>query len=71
MATVGKVRVEPERGQRDPVAVTAWLDARGGEEAAVRALVADLTALAGELDGAVTEESWTPTTRFDADLPTG
>jgi len=68
VATVGKLRIEPGAVNAVPSAVTAWLDARGSDEAAVRALVAELTTLAGELDGVVTDESWTPTTRFDPDL---
>jgi beta-ureidopropionase / N-carbamoyl-L-amino-acid hydrolase len=68
VATVGKVAVEPNAVNAVPSAVTAWVDARGSDESAVHALVADLTALAGELDGEVSNESWTPTTRFDADL---
>ncbi len=68
VATVGKVQVAPNAVNAVPSAVTAWLDARGGDEAAVQALVAELSTLAGELDGVVTSESWTPTTRFDADL---
>ena len=58
VATVGKVRVEPERRQRDPVARSpAWLDARGAD--------AERGAARSSADGSprpaarVTEESWT------------
>src|SRR3954471_3719514 len=65
VATVGKVRVEPNGVNAIPSAVTAWLDARGPLEAAVRSVVADVGAAAGSTP---VEESWTPTTTFDADL---
>ena len=42
VATVGKVRVEPDGVNAIPSHVTAWLDARGADEAAVRRVVADL-----------------------------
>jgi N-carbamoyl-L-amino-acid hydrolase len=65
VATVGKVRVEPNGVNAIPSAVTAWLDARGPAEGAVRAVVADVGEAAGV--GPV-EESWTPSTDFDASL---
>lgn len=71
LATVGKVRVEPNGVNAIPGHVTAWLDARGADEERVRALVTDLAAgLAGatspDAAGAtVTEESWTGLTTFD------
>ena len=65
LATVGKVRVEPNGVNAIPSAVTAWLDARGPTEDAVRALVADVGTAAG---AAPVEESWTPDTRFDPQL---
>jgi len=65
LATVGKVRVEPNGVNAIPSAVTAWLDARGPAEDAVRALVADVGTAAG---AAPVEESWTPDTRFDPQL---
>ena len=68
VATVGKVRVEPGGVNAVPSHVTAWLDARGPAERAVRATVAGVLDAAGELGGAHEEESWTPTTRFDAAL---
>lgn len=64
LATVGKVQVEPNGVNAIPSAVTAWLDARGPVEDAVRAIVSDLGAVHGE----PTQESWTPTTAFDAAL---
>ncbi len=65
LATVGKVRVEPNGVNAIPSAVTAWLDARGPVEDDVRAVVADVGRAAGTVP---VEESWTPTTSFDADL---
>ena len=65
LATVGKVRVEPNGVNAIPSTVTAWLDARGPAEDAVRALVADVGGAAGT---APVEESWTPDTRFDPQL---
>ena len=65
LATVGKVRVEPNGVNAIPSAVTAWLDARGPAEDAVRALVADVGSVAGTVP---VEESWTPDTRFDPQL---
>lgn len=70
LATVGKTRVEPGGVNAIPSAATAWLDARGPAEAAVRAALADLTASAAADGGVISEESWTPVTRFDADLAT-
>jgi N-carbamoyl-L-amino-acid hydrolase len=65
LATVGKVRVEPNGVNAIPSAVTAWLDARGPAEDAVRALVADVGGAAGTDP---VEESWTPSTHFDDGL---
>jgi len=70
VATTGKVVVEPNGINAIPSRVTGWLDARGTDEDAVLALVADLTAEAGAVRTAVTQESWTATTRFDAGLVT-
>ncbi|MFX0539132.1 allantoate amidohydrolase [Ornithinimicrobium sp. Y1847] len=68
VATVGKVHVTPGGVNAIPSHVTGWLDARGADETQVRALVEDLTTQMGEHSAAATEESWTPTTRFDGDL---
>lgn len=68
VATVGKVRVEPGGVNAIASHVTAWLDARGADEDAVRATVADIERDAADLGGATAEESWTPPTAFDADL---
>jgi N-carbamoyl-L-amino-acid hydrolase len=65
LATVGKVRVEPNGVNAIPSAVTAWLDARGPDEDDVRAVVADVGTAAGT--GPV-GESWTPSTAFDPGL---
>jgi beta-ureidopropionase / N-carbamoyl-L-amino-acid hydrolase len=83
LATFGKVRVEPNGVNAIPSHVTAWLDARGADEARVRALVAELSGSASTqpartrpralTSGAgpqlkITEESWTATTVFDVVL---
>ncbi len=68
VATVGKVRVEPGGVNAIPSHVTAWLDARGADEDAVRATVRGVLADAGSLGVKATEESWTPTTDFDTAL---
>jgi N-carbamoyl-L-amino-acid hydrolase len=62
LATVGKVLVEPNGVNAIPSQVTAWLDARAAEEGPVRAVLADLERFAPQ------QESWTPTTVFDAAL---
>lgn len=64
VATVGKVAVAPNAVNAIPSRVTAWLDARGPDEAEVRAVVAEVAALGG----GATEESWTSTTTFNPDL---
>lgn len=68
VATVGKVHVTPGGVNAIPSHVTGWLDSRGADESQVRALVQDLTDRAAEHGATVTEESWTPTTRFDPTL---
>ena len=72
LATVGKVRVDPNGVNAIPSGVTAWLDVRGADEQRVRAVVGDI---AGDLerrraDAGITEESWTAHTTFDATLRT-
>ena len=65
VATVGKVLVEPNAVNAIPSRVTAWLDARGRGEAAVRAVVEAVGRRSGST---AVEESWTPETAFDAPL---
>ena len=65
VATVGKVRVEPNGVNAIPSAVTAWLDARGADTDAVRSVVAEVGRGAGVRP---VEESWTASTDFDAAL---
>jgi len=65
VATVGKVRVHPNGVNAIASEVTAWLDARGADADAVRAVVA-ATADAGKVQAV--EESWTDATAFDAGL---
>ena len=68
VATTGKIEVVPGGVNAIPSAVRLWLDARGGDDDAVRATVEAVTREAERLQGSVTEESWTDTTRFDASL---
>ena len=65
LATVGKLRVAPNGVNAIPSAVTAWLDARGPVEDAVRGVVADVGGAAGAVPA---EESWSPSTAFDPAL---
>jgi beta-ureidopropionase / N-carbamoyl-L-amino-acid hydrolase len=65
LATIGKLRVEPNGVNAIPSRVTAWLDARGAREQDVRDVVA---AVAGEAGVEAVVESWTPATTFDAGL---
>ena len=64
VATCGKVQVAPNGVNAIPSHVTAWLDARGEDAERVRAVVADVATVGGEL----TEESWTDRTPFDPAL---
>lgn len=68
VATVGKVRVEPGGVNAIASHATGWLDARGADEDAVRATVADIAGQAADLGAITVEESWTPPTTFDTDL---
>jgi len=65
VATVGKVRVEPNGVNAIPSRVTAWLDARGAGEGSVRAVVDAVGSAAGVQPD---EESFTPDTAFDVVL---
>jgi N-carbamoyl-L-amino-acid hydrolase len=65
VATVGKVRVAPNGVNAIPSLATAWLDARGPDEADVRAVVAAVADAAGVEAGT---ESFTATTSFDSEL---
>ena len=76
LATCGKILVEPNGVNAIPSRVTGWLDARGADPAAVRAMVAefDVGLASGSLAGPLlvrtwlTEESWTDPTSFDSYL---
>jgi beta-ureidopropionase / N-carbamoyl-L-amino-acid hydrolase len=68
LTTIGKVRVEPGGVNAIPSAVTGWVDARGSREEAVRRALVDITATAVVHGAEVCEESWTPSTAFDAEL---
>jgi N-carbamoyl-L-amino-acid hydrolase len=65
VATCGKMRLTPNGVNAIPSHVTAWLDARGEDAERVRAVVADVAAIAG---GVTEEESWTDRTPFDPGL---
>ncbi|GAA1246960.1 allantoate amidohydrolase [Oryzihumus leptocrescens] len=65
VATVGKVRVEPNGVNAIPSHVTAWLDARGPAEPGVRAVVEEVAERTGVRP---VEESWTGQTPFDPAL---
>jgi beta-ureidopropionase / N-carbamoyl-L-amino-acid hydrolase len=68
VATVGKTLLVPGGVNAIPSAATAWLDARGADEDAVRHTVAEIIASAGAYGAGAVEESWTPVTRFDQGL---
>lgn len=68
VATTGKIVVEPGGVNAIPSHVRLWLDARGADQKAVRATVSAVDEEARRLGGALSEESWTDTTRFDEDL---
>jgi beta-ureidopropionase / N-carbamoyl-L-amino-acid hydrolase len=65
LATVGKVRVDPNGVNAIPARVTSWLDARADDEATVRAMVEEVSRAAGTVP---VEESWTPRVDLDAAL---
>ncbi|HEY9292686.1 MAG TPA: allantoate amidohydrolase [Microlunatus sp.] len=68
VATVGKVRIEPNGVNAIPSMATCWLDARGPDEQQVRAAVEEISRAVDDLGGTVGEESWTATTSFDPGL---
>src|SRR4029453_9991144 len=68
VATIGKVRVEPNGVNAIASQVIAWLDARGADEAAVHRVVTDVEGAARPHGATLTEEAWTATTRFDPQL---
>jgi len=68
VATIGKVAVTPGGVNAIPSHVTGWLDARGSSPRAVRRAVADIRSMVEQSGGELTEESWTPSTPFDASL---
>jgi N-carbamoyl-L-amino-acid hydrolase len=74
VATVGRVRVVPNGTNVIASLVEAWLDARAGDEATVRAVVdevIDRVAAQATIDGItvdLVEESWSPAVHFDAGL---
>jgi beta-ureidopropionase / N-carbamoyl-L-amino-acid hydrolase len=73
-ATVGKLTARPGAVNAVCSSVTAWLDARATDDAALEAVVGEVSAAAGEAAAAhgvsagVTAESVTPAVKFDPDL---
>ncbi|MFC0862839.1 allantoate amidohydrolase [Sphaerimonospora cavernae] len=65
VATIGKVRVEPNGVNAIPSAVRAWLDARGPDEPDVRAVVEEVARAAA---AGAAEESFTAETIFSVEL---
>ncbi len=65
VATVGRVRVEPNGVNAIPSRVAAWLDARAQDADTVRGIVDRVSA---EVGVAAVEESWTPRVEFDPPL---
>jgi N-carbamoyl-L-amino-acid hydrolase len=65
VATVGKVSVEPNAANAIPSRVTAWLDARGPDEALVSELAAEVGAVPGVHS---VQEFFTERERFDGPL---
>jgi N-carbamoyl-L-amino-acid hydrolase len=65
VATIGKLKIEPNGVNAIASRVTAWLDARGPETSSVRAIVDAVTSAAGI---AGVEESFTAETLLDAAL---
>ncbi len=65
LATVGRLQVHPGSVNGIAARTTAWLDARGPDEAALRRVVHAVAAAAG---GPPVEESWTPATDLDDGL---
>jgi N-carbamoyl-L-amino-acid hydrolase len=65
LATIGRVRIVPGGTNAVPSQAQAWLDARGPDEAVVRALVGDISRDAGV---PVSEESWTNAVDFHPGL---
>jgi N-carbamoyl-L-amino-acid hydrolase len=65
VATIGRVTVAPNGTNAIPSRVRAWLDARGADEADVRAVVAAVAAAAASEP---VEESWTPPVVFGGAL---
>ncbi|MCW2946119.1 MAG: allantoate amidohydrolase [Actinoallomurus sp.] len=74
VATMGKVRVTPNGVNAIPSEVRAWLDTRAPDDAAVRATVAAIAAVAEEaagwhgVDVGLSEESYTEVVDFHVDL---
>jgi N-carbamoyl-L-amino-acid hydrolase len=64
VATCGKLQVRPNGVNAIPSHVTLWLDARATAAEQVRAVVADVAAVAVEQGGSLTEESWSEATAF-------
>jgi N-carbamoyl-L-amino-acid hydrolase len=64
VATFGKIAVEPNGVNAIPSHVTVWLDARATDEDRVRAVVAEVSAVAARRGGTVSADSWSDGTAF-------
>jgi beta-ureidopropionase / N-carbamoyl-L-amino-acid hydrolase len=65
VATVGKINIQPGGVNAIASSATAWLDARGAREQALRATLDQIEAEVARSGAVMTEESWTPRTSFD------
>ena len=74
LATVGRVRTDPNGTNVVPASVDAWLDARAADDAALESIVADVRAHVGteaarhRVTFSITEESRTAAVSFDTAL---
>ena len=74
LATVGRVRTDPNGTNVVPASVDAWLDARAPDDAALESIVADVQARVGaeaarhRVTFSITEESRTAAVSFDTAL---
>jgi len=66
LATIGRVKVEPNGTNAIPSRVQAWLDARAADDATLEELIEAVSAQA--TDAQITAESFSPIVEFGADL---
>lgn len=68
VTTMGKVQVQPNGVNAIPSRVVGWLDARGADEQAVLATIAQLESGVHDCGARMSRESWTAPTPFDPRL---